>query len=163
MNNVLDLLDQTVFDGERATGVTNLLQVVWVYEHAIDIDGLRRFHANLAQGRLSRRIERSPLPFGWHRWVSPGGGSALEITALPRPREAFDAWLDEQANTPLDPEHGPGWPPTNGRRHPWPRSTSTPPHGTAARPHWAAPATPCWPDGRRSWRAGRGGPTRTAR
>ena len=33
----------------------------------------------------------------------------MEIVATPRPREEFDAWLDEQANIPLDAEHGPGW------------------------------------------------------
>ncbi len=109
MSNVLDLVDQTAFLGERATGATNLLQCVWVYDRAIDIDGLRRFHHHLQQGRLSRRIERSPLPFGRHRWVSPSDQPELEIVATPRPREEFDAWLSEQANTPLDAEHGPGW------------------------------------------------------
>jgi hypothetical protein len=109
MNNVIDLFDQTVFLGERATGATNLLQCVWIYNRAIDIDGLREFHRQLQQGRLSRRVERSPLPFGRHRWVSPSGQSDLEIVATPRPREEFDAWLVEQANTPLDAEHGPGW------------------------------------------------------
>jgi Wax ester synthase/diacylglycerol acyltransferase catalytic domain len=109
MNNVLDLFDQTVFVGERATGATNLLQCVWVYNRVIDIDGLRRFHDHLQRGRLSRRIERSPLPFGRHRWVSPNDQPELEIVATPRPREEFDAWLDEQANSPLDAEHGPGW------------------------------------------------------
>src|SRR6476620_8941267 len=58
---------------------------------------------------LSRRIERSPLPFGRHRWVTPNDPPSLEIVATPRPREEFDAWLGEQANTPLDSEHGPGW------------------------------------------------------
>jgi len=109
MSNVLDLFDQTVFLGERATGATNLLQCVWIYDRAIDIDGLRQFHRNLQQGRLSRRVERSALPFGRHRWVSSSGQPDLEIVATPRPREEFDAWLDEQANTPLDAEHGPGW------------------------------------------------------
>ena len=109
MNNVLDLIDQSAFLAERATEATNLLQCVWVYNHAIDIDGLRQFHQHLQQGRLSRRIERSPLPFGRHRWVAPSGQSDLEIVATPRPREEFDAWLSEQANTPLDAEHGPGW------------------------------------------------------
>jgi hypothetical protein len=108
MDNVLDLFDQTVFDGELATGATNLLQCVWVYNRAVDIDGLRRFHHYLQQGRLSRRIERSPLPFGRHRWVSPNGQSELDI-AVPRPRSEFDAWLSDQANTSLDAEHGPGW------------------------------------------------------
>ncbi|MGA9678010.1 MAG: wax ester/triacylglycerol synthase domain-containing protein [Mycobacterium sp.] len=109
MSNVLDLYDQTYFSFERATGTTTLLQCFWVYNRAIDIDGLRQFHRHLQQGRLSRRIERSALPFGRHRWVSPGGQSDLEIVATPRPREEFDAWLSEQANTPLDAEHGPGW------------------------------------------------------
>ncbi len=109
MDNVLDLFDQTVFDGERATGATSLLQVIWLYDHAVDIEALRRFHRNLLRGRLSRRIERSPLPFGRHRWVSPDNQPELTVSATPRPRTEFDAWLDEQANTPLDAERGPGW------------------------------------------------------
>jgi hypothetical protein len=107
-NNLVDLVDHTFFLGERATGVTSVLQCVWVYDGAIDIDGLRRFHGRLARGRLSRRVERSPLPFGRHRWVAPGTHCDLEIAA-PRPRDEFDAWLGEQAAGPLDPEHGPEW------------------------------------------------------
>jgi len=109
MSNVLDLVDQTFFRVERAAGVTNLIQCVWVYNRAVDLDGLRQFHQHLQRGRLSRRIERSPLPFGRHRWVSPSDQSDLEIIERPRPREQFDAWLGEQANTPLDAECGPGW------------------------------------------------------
>jgi hypothetical protein len=109
INNVLDLYDQTNFSFERAAGVTSVGQCVWVYNRPVDIDGLRRFHHHLQRGRLSRRIERSALPFGRHRWVSPSDQSELEIAATPRPREEFDAWLNEQANTPLDAEHGPGW------------------------------------------------------
>ena len=109
MSNVLDLVDQTAFVGEQATGATNVLQCVWVYKRAINIDGLRQFYQHLQRGRLSRRIERSPLPFGRHRWVSPHDQSDLEIVEKPRPREGFDAWLGEQANTPLDIEHGSGW------------------------------------------------------
>ncbi len=109
MSNVLDLFDQALFRFEEATGVTSVGQCVWVYNRAVDIDGLRRFHRHLQRGRLSRRIERSPLPFGRHRWVSPGDESELEIVATPRPREEFDAWLREQAVKRLDAERGPGW------------------------------------------------------
>jgi hypothetical protein len=109
VSNVLDLVDQTVFLGEQATRATSLIQCVWVYDRAIDVDGLRRFHHHLQRGRLSRRIERSPLPFGRHRWVSPSDAPDIEIVPTPRPRDEFDAWLSEQANTPLDSEHGPGW------------------------------------------------------
>ena len=106
MSNVLDLVDQSFFRLEQAAGVG---QCVWVYDRPVDIAGLRRFHEHLQRGRLSRRIERSPLPFGRHRWVSPSDQPELEIVATPRSREEFDAWLDEQAKFPLDAEHGPGW------------------------------------------------------
>jgi diacylglycerol O-acyltransferase / wax synthase len=110
MSNVLGLFDQAYFIGERVTGATGLLQCVWVYDRAVDIDGLRRFHHHLQRGRLSRRIERSALPFGRYRWVAAGGQSDLKIVETPRPREEFDAWLSEQANTAgLDAEHGPEW------------------------------------------------------
>ena len=109
MNNVLDLVDHTIFSLERAAGTTSLIQCVWVYDRPVDVDGLRRFHDHLQRGRLSRRVELSPLPLGRHRWVSPSDQSELEIVAMPRPREEFDAWLGEQANTVLDAEHGPGW------------------------------------------------------
>ena len=105
MNNVLDLVDQTSFRLEQAAGVG---QTVWVYNRPVEVDGLREFHQHLQQGRLARRIERSPLRFGRHHWVSPRDQHELEI-ATPRPREEFDAWLHEQANIPLDAEHGPGW------------------------------------------------------
>lgn len=109
MSNVLDLVDQTIFRVERAADITNLIQCAWVYDREIDIDGVRRFHTHLQNGRLSRRIERSPLPVGRHRWVSPDTQPVLEIVAAPRPREEFDGWLAEQADTPLNAEHGPGW------------------------------------------------------
>jgi diacylglycerol O-acyltransferase / wax synthase len=110
MDNVLDPVDQAMFEFGRATGVDVLIQCAWVYDRAIDLDGVRRFHDQLQRGRLSRAIERSPLPFGRHRWVSPSGSSELEIVAAARPREDVDNWLNEQANTiQLDPEHGPQW------------------------------------------------------
>jgi hypothetical protein len=109
MSNVIDLVDQTHLLGEQATGTTTVLQCVWVYNHAVDVEALRRFHRHLQRGRLARRIERSPLPFGRHRWVSPQQSSDIEIVECARPRTEFDAWLDDQANTPLDSEHGPGW------------------------------------------------------
>lgn len=109
MSNVLDLADQTLFLGERATGTTSVVQCIWVYDRPVDIDGLKRFHDHLGRGRLARRIERSPLPFGRHRWVSPGEQPGLEIVAAPRPREEFDDWCTEQAGKRPDAEHGPGW------------------------------------------------------
>lgn len=109
MGNLLDLADQTLFLGERATATTSVLQAIWVYDRPIDVDGLRSFHRHLGRGRLRRRIERSPLPFGRHRWVTPTDASDLEIVATPRARDEIDAWLTQQAGKRPDAEHGPGW------------------------------------------------------
>jgi len=107
MDNILDLVDQTVFVAEQATGTTSLVQCAWIYDNAVDLEGLRRFHHHLKHGRLSRRIERSPLPFGRHRWVA-GTSVGLEVSA-PRPRADVETWLRAQASTPLDCVNGPGW------------------------------------------------------
>ncbi|BBX00269.1 hypothetical protein MMOR_12050 [Mycolicibacterium moriokaense] len=108
ISTLLDLADQVVFQGERATGATNLLQCVWTYNRPIDMDGLRRFHHHLLRGRLSRHVERSPLPFGRHRWVAPDDAPAIEIAAA-RTRAEFGDWLREQTAIQLDYEHGPAW------------------------------------------------------
>ncbi|BAX93403.1 hypothetical protein [Mycobacterium shigaense] len=109
MSNVLDLTDQTLFLAERATSTTNVLQCIWVYDRGVDIDGLREFHRHLGRGRLRRRIECSPLPFGRHRWVTPSDHSDLEVVATPRPRSDIDAWCSEQAGIRPDAERGVGW------------------------------------------------------
>jgi hypothetical protein len=85
------------------------VQLVWVYEHPIDFDGLRRFHHNLACGLLGRRIERSPLPFGRHRWVLDRGPSDIDIAECARPRAELSDWADERSQLPADPESGLGW------------------------------------------------------
>ena len=43
-DNLVALVDQGFFAGHRAIGQQEVMQVVWVYEHAIDFDGLKRFH-----------------------------------------------------------------------------------------------------------------------
>ena len=68
-DNRLAFVDQGVYTQHHAIGRNLVIQCVWVYEHAIDFDGVRRFHHNLGRGFLGRRIERSPLPFARHRWV----------------------------------------------------------------------------------------------
>lgn len=106
----LEFLDQTAFEMMRATGRGQLMQCVWVYEHPVDIEGLRRFHRNFAQSHGGRHIERSPLPFGRPRWVKPGRPpSEIRFNDTPRPREELMDWADELAALPIDPEHGPTW------------------------------------------------------
>jgi hypothetical protein len=108
-DNRLAFLDQAFFAGHRAAGQKEVIQVVWIYEHAIDFDRLRRFHHNLGCGLLGRRIERSPLPFARHRWVSDPGPSDIDIAERARPRAELSDWADERSQLPVDAEWGPGW------------------------------------------------------
>ncbi|WP_234820488.1 wax ester/triacylglycerol synthase domain-containing protein [Mycolicibacterium goodii] len=109
-DNRLSFIDQAGFQMLRATGRHQLMQVIWIYEHAVDMDGLRQFHRNFGYGLAGRRIERSRLPFGRHRWVAhPGPQSELAVATTPRPRAEVSDWADEQVQLPIDPEHGPAW------------------------------------------------------
>jgi hypothetical protein len=108
-DNRMALVDQGFFAGQRAAGQNEVMQVVWLYEHALDVDGLRRVHHNLGRGLLGRRIERSPLPFGRHRWVEDRGPSDIDFADGARPRSELSDWADERAQLPTDPERGPGW------------------------------------------------------
>ena len=85
------------------------MQVVWLYEHPVDFDALRRVNQNLSRGLMARLIERSPLPFGRHRWVSGPGPSDIDIAECARPRAELSDWADERSQLPVDPERGPGW------------------------------------------------------
>jgi hypothetical protein len=108
-DNRLALMDQGFFVGQRAAGQNEVMQVVWLYEHPIDFDGLRRVYRNLGRGLLGRRIERSPLPFGRHRWVADRGPSDIDVAVCARPRAELSDWADERAQLLSDPEGGPGW------------------------------------------------------
>ncbi len=94
----------------RATGREQLMQVLWIYEHRLDDEGLRRFHGNFGYGMAGRLIERSTLPFGRHRWVSSTGpATAIDTAQVARPRDEVIDWADERLAVPIDPEFGPGW------------------------------------------------------
>jgi hypothetical protein len=108
-DNQLALMDQGFFAGQRAAGQNEVMQVVWLYEHALDFDGLRRVHGLLGHGFLGRRIERSPLPFGRHRWVADREPPDIDIAECARPRAELSDWADERAQLSTDPEQGPGW------------------------------------------------------
>jgi hypothetical protein len=108
-DNRLTLLDQAFYSGHRAAGQREVMQVAWMYDRAIDLDQLKRFHRHLAYGLVGRRIERSPLPFGRHRWVCDQAPSELDIAEVARPRAELADWLDERSLLPIDPAVGPGW------------------------------------------------------
>jgi hypothetical protein len=107
-DNRLAVADHALFAQHHAIGRKVVIQCVWVYEHAIDFDGVRRFNHNLGYGLLGRRIERSPL-FARHRWVSDRGPLDIDIAECARPRAELSDWADERSQLPVDPERGPGW------------------------------------------------------
>lgn len=109
MDNTLDFIDQASFLGLRALGHGPVIQYTWIYEHDVDLTALRRFHRNLGLGLLGRRIERSPLPFGRHRWIAWPGPSDPDFASVAVPRAEVYRWVDDQAALPIDPEHGPSW------------------------------------------------------
>jgi len=109
-DNTIDYMDQGAFKGLRALGRGPVIQFLWSYDHGIDIDGVRRLQDNLGRGGLlARLIERSPLPFGRPRWVHEPGPDELHVGAVDITRDELDAWADERAYLPVDPEYGPPW------------------------------------------------------
>lgn len=106
----LDYVDQAMYLGLRATGQAAAMQCVWIYEHPVDLDGVRRFHRTFGNGLWGRSIEPSAVPFGRHRWVTAVRPPAdVDMACAPRPRAELGAWLDERAVLPVDPEWGPSW------------------------------------------------------
>lgn len=102
----LALLDQAAFLRLRATGQGSAVQCTWVYERAVHIDEVRSFNDRLGSSLLGRRIERSPLPFGRHRWVLDD--NPPDVALEPRhPRSEVGAWIERRARVPVDPEYGP--------------------------------------------------------
>jgi mycoketide-CoA synthase len=108
VDNRLAYLDQAAFLALRAVHGA-LIQVTWIYDRAADVQGLKRFHRNLGRGLLGRRIERSALPFARDRWVLSPSPQEIDFAATPRPRAEVNAWADERARLPIDPEWGPAW------------------------------------------------------
>jgi hypothetical protein len=108
VDNQLAYIDQGSFLALRALGHEPVQQLVWVYDHDVNVERLREVHRNLGHTLLGRRIERSPLPFGRHRWVSAPRQADLDVCSV-RPRSELMLWADEQGITPVDPEHGPAW------------------------------------------------------
>ena len=108
-SNTVDYMDHASYVALRALRRGPVGQSVWIYERGVDMDGLRRFQRNLGRTLLGRRIERSPLPFGRHRWVSWPGPDGITVAATERTRAEVWDWADERAKVPVDPETGPAW------------------------------------------------------
>jgi hypothetical protein len=108
-DNTLTYMDQSSHLFVRALGRGHVIQYVWIYENGVDLEGLRRFQRNLQHTLVTRLIERSPVPFGRHRWVSYNGSADLDIAVAQRRRDEVWDWVDERSFVAIDPELGPPW------------------------------------------------------
>lgn len=108
-DNRLALMDQAFYAGHRASGQKEVMQVAWLYDRAIDLDGLKRFHQTMSRSLWGRLIERPPLPFARYRWVADLRPAPIDIAETARPRAELGDWFDERAQLPVDPEQGPAW------------------------------------------------------
>ncbi|WP_410506969.1 hypothetical protein [[Mycobacterium] appelbergii] len=107
-DNRLALADEALLAEHHAADMNVVIQVTWLYERGVDLDAVRRFHQNLGQGLLGRRIERPALPIARHRWVADQGHPDIDIAESTRPRAEFSDWVDERSQLPVSAESGPG-------------------------------------------------------
>lgn len=108
-DDVLCYMDQGSFVGLRALGRGPALHLTWLYPHALDEAAVREFNERLTRGLLGRLLQRSPLPWGRHRWVANPVPGPVTWFRDPLPDERLPHLRRELLDLPLDPEHGPGW------------------------------------------------------
>jgi hypothetical protein len=107
--DVLCYLDQGSFVGLRALGRQPVIHFTWIFEQPLDRTPAERLNEGLAEGLLGRLLQRSPLPFGRHRWVRNTTPAPITWFDDPIPFGRVHAWRDSLLSLPVDPEHGPGW------------------------------------------------------
>lgn len=108
-DDVLCYMDQGSFVGLRALGRGPALHLTWLYPHAIDEAAVRQFSERLARGLLGRLLQRSPLPWGRHRWVANPVPGPVTCFRDPLPNECLPKLRRVLLDLPVDPERGPGW------------------------------------------------------
>lgn len=108
-DNVLCYMDQASFVGLRALGRQPVLSLTWFYPQPIDNAAVAQFNEELAKGLLGRLLQRSPLPWGRHRWVSSPMPAPVAWFHDPLTIERLPELRTKLAELTIDPEHGPGW------------------------------------------------------
>jgi hypothetical protein len=103
-------MDQLAFELFRATGRSQRMQCVWIYDRDVNLCGLSQTYERLVSLAFNRLIEPSLLPWGRPHWVKPAGELApLQQDTDVLPRSQFMRWANMQAHAPIDPVTGPAW------------------------------------------------------
>jgi hypothetical protein len=109
-DDLLCYMDQGSFVGLRALGHEPKGHFTWIYAQPLDPLAVEQFNMRLsAQPLLGRLVQRSPLPWGRHRWVDNPMVPPVTWFSEPISRDSLHAWCAALINLPVDPEHGPGW------------------------------------------------------
>ncbi|MFO1541041.1 MAG: hypothetical protein ACKOTZ_11470 [Chloroflexota bacterium] len=100
--------DQASFLALRALGRGPMPSITWVYDVPVPTAAVERFNQRLGAGFLGRLVQRSPLPWGRHRWVA---APPPPVLVMPDPIAPADVvrWSNGLVDLRLDPERGPGW------------------------------------------------------
>jgi hypothetical protein len=85
------------------------LHFTWIYPHRLEVAAVDLFNERIARGLLGRLLQRSPLPFGRHRWVVNSAPAPITWVLEEISADRLPAWRSSLVDLPVDPEYGPGW------------------------------------------------------
>ena len=106
----LNHLDHLALRLHQISGRNQLIQCVWIYEQAVSIEHLQRFHATFSSSVAGRLIRPSRCPGGRPRWVQGSQRThPILISEDSLPRHELLEWADAQAKGQIDPIQGSGW------------------------------------------------------
>lgn len=109
MTDRLNVVDDIFLRTHRGFGLPIVLQGIWRSTDRVDHVDFAAVHANLALGRLGRRIAVPRIPGARRRWTPSSDTLPLTFAPQPLPEAAVLDWADAQGDVDLDPEFGPGW------------------------------------------------------
>jgi len=108
-NDRLSVIDEMFLRTHRGFGVPIVLQGIWRSDDLIERVELSAVHANLAHGRLGRRVVTPRIPCARRRWTTSSAALPLALEERPLTEAGLLDWADSQGEIDIDPEFGPGW------------------------------------------------------
>jgi hypothetical protein len=108
-DNFLCYTDQGSFLGLRALGRGPVAPFTWLLAQQPDEAAVIQFNARLAQGLFARLLQRSPLPWGRHRWVRNMTLPPVMWLSHQHHGKHFHHLRMQMLDLDVDPETGPGW------------------------------------------------------
>ena len=101
--------DQGSFLGLRALGRGPVVQFTWMLARWPDETAVTELNTRLAQGLFARLLQRSPLPWGRHRWVKNAAPPPVTWLSQPHPAGHLYQLQMTLPDLAVNPEKGPGW------------------------------------------------------